>query len=568
MKIIIILTILCTHLVLAASINEIMYNPEGNDNNREFIEIKGTNNLSNYIIGDSSSNDTLKLLSFQKDSNFALIVEEEFNYTNINASIYSAGPTIGNNLDNNGDAVYLYFNNTLVDSVTYSDTLANNNNLSLQLINNEWIESPPTPGSENILIIKEKPKQECSFSIKTDKEVYSEGEVVEFWYEIQPPIDEFSISYWITDLFGNFVRDEKNTTNDNKKYFTPKVYGSENVYQIHSILSPCQANATQNIIVKGTKESESYIKIKSLSENESIMFGDTIWINLIAYKGESKKSSLYLYIKKKDIDLKLTEASKFDLDTNYQKYKFSVPLKIPYNCNNKYQDGNYELVVEGLDVVSTEEIIIEGTKTTICKEKKTKEKEEKTKETFELISYPENISLNQDFQIKVFLQNNEEEKEFRILSYLYSGPISLSGERESNLQTITLPENANITTTLNLKALDYKKDSKLKIKIEYKDSVKEITRPITISQLVEESNSNLSTFSAQKQEITQNKPSNEITSYTIHESPIVKTKELSLYIFGILLLLLGTWFILKNGITNKNNSGSGGISRKPRQRSN
>lgn len=566
MKKTILLTILlCTQLVLATNINEIMYNPEGNDNNREFIEIKGTNNLSDFIIGDSSSNDSLKLLYFQPNSNFSLIVEEEFNYTEISASIFSSGSTIGNNLDNSGDTIYLYLNNTLVDTVSYTDNRANNNNLSLQLIENEWKEGFPTLGAENIK--QELKQQECdlSFSVKTDKEIYTDGETVEFWHEISPSPEEFIISYSIMDLFGNFIRDEKHTTNDNPKHFTPKAYGTESVYILSSTLYSCQElNATKNIIVKGIKEKDSVIKIKSLSNNESLMFGDTLWANLNVYKGDTRKSSLYIYLKRDN--KKLTETQKFDLDTNYQKYKFSLPLKIPYNCNQEYSNGAYELIVEGLDISSQEEVYIAGIKSTCNGKNKEDKKEEKIPTKLEIISYPENISLGEEFQIKVFLQSNEE-NEIKLWSYIYSGPTSLSGERESNLQTITIPQNSNITTTMILKAVDFKEDSKLKVKAEFVGEVlKEVTKAVTILQNVEEPEltSNVSSFPAQKQE---SKPLKEVTGYTIYESKPVKTKELSLYIFGILLILLVIWLVLKNGIVNKNSSRSGRISTKARKSS-
>ena len=51
--------------VSAIKITEIMYNPVGDDNNREYIEIyfdDGTANLSRYIIADASSSDIPKLV--------------------------------------------------------------------------------------------------------------------------------------------------------------------------------------------------------------------------------------------------------------------------------------------------------------------------------------------------------------------------------------------------------------------------------------------------------------------------------------------------------------------------
>ncbi|MBS3159308.1 hypothetical protein J4436_00830 [Candidatus Woesearchaeota archaeon] len=105
---------------LAININEIMYNPEGKDNTREYLEIQGTNNLSEYTVGDEKRNNTLTLLKFVNNSNFTLIVEEGSPYLNLNCSIYTSGKMIGNNL-NNLDTIYLYKNNQIVDKISYDN---------------------------------------------------------------------------------------------------------------------------------------------------------------------------------------------------------------------------------------------------------------------------------------------------------------------------------------------------------------------------------------------------------------------------------------------------------------
>ncbi len=127
-------------------INEIMSNPLGGDNNKEFIEIKGTKdiNLSSFVIGDIASNDTLSLLRYCDECNYSLIVEKDFDYTNLNCSIYSAGSTIGNGLSNTADSVYLYFNNSLISNVSYQNI---DEGYSYSLINNSWQNSLHINGS-------------------------------------------------------------------------------------------------------------------------------------------------------------------------------------------------------------------------------------------------------------------------------------------------------------------------------------------------------------------------------------------------------------------------------------
>jgi hypothetical protein len=154
MKKIILILLLLVMIDFAAAIhiNEIMYNPVGMDNNKEFVEIYGINNLSGFIIADAASNDSLVLMQFVEGNNYSLITEEGFNYSALNCSVYSAGATIGDNLNNNNDTITLYYNGSAIDSVFYNGSLANGNGYSLELYNNTWVESlvpGGTPGGEN-----------------------------------------------------------------------------------------------------------------------------------------------------------------------------------------------------------------------------------------------------------------------------------------------------------------------------------------------------------------------------------------------------------------------------------
>ena len=116
------MTLMLVNTASALTFNEVMYNPPGNDNDQEFVELHhaGWQNLSGYVIADQASNDTLLMVIYYP-SNYSLVVEDGFDYSGINASIYTAGATIGNNLDNTGDALYIFDNNlTLLDSFSYN----------------------------------------------------------------------------------------------------------------------------------------------------------------------------------------------------------------------------------------------------------------------------------------------------------------------------------------------------------------------------------------------------------------------------------------------------------------
>lgn len=149
---IIFLFLLVDPIMAFVQINEVMYNPQGADNNKEFIELYTSElvNLTNYTLADSSSQDHLELLQLT-NSSYILIVEESFNYTEINASIYSAGATIGNNLGNNGDSILLKDQNgEIITTLTYNSSLgAEGNGKTLCLYNASWQECLATAGHKN-----------------------------------------------------------------------------------------------------------------------------------------------------------------------------------------------------------------------------------------------------------------------------------------------------------------------------------------------------------------------------------------------------------------------------------
>jgi hypothetical protein len=136
-------------------INEIMYNPEGSDNNKEYIEVfsDGFVNLTDYIIKDAVSSDSLTALQYY-DSSYSLIVEEDFDYSGIDASVYSVGATIGNNLNNEEDIIIFMDNGSnVLDAIHYYNSWGGDNNgKSLcKRMNGEgfWQECMQSPGYEN-----------------------------------------------------------------------------------------------------------------------------------------------------------------------------------------------------------------------------------------------------------------------------------------------------------------------------------------------------------------------------------------------------------------------------------
>ncbi|MDP6642370.1 MAG: lamin tail domain-containing protein, partial [Candidatus Nanoarchaeia archaeon] len=138
-------------------INEIMYNPSSSDNNNEYVELilDSFVNLTGYKIQDLKSEDILVELK-SVNNNFALIVEEDFDFSDIEASVYSVGATIGNNLNNDNDVIIIKDqNDTILDTVSYNENWgASGNGKSLCKIPDTtglWKECTKTIGENNII---------------------------------------------------------------------------------------------------------------------------------------------------------------------------------------------------------------------------------------------------------------------------------------------------------------------------------------------------------------------------------------------------------------------------------
>ncbi|MBW2999410.1 lamin tail domain-containing protein [Candidatus Woesearchaeota archaeon] len=448
-------------------VNEIMYNPEGNDNNKEFIEIYSDENISleNYTFSDSESNDTLQLIK-RHNSSYYLIVEEGFNCTGINASVYSAGTTIGNNLNNDGDTILLYdLNLTLILNVSYSGGLANGNGKSLEFFNNSWLESlieGGTPGRENSVLTNisnntvynetnttgnfstnntnstdidinatvnetnttnTTTENNCNASIDilTGKELYQSGEQIKFKFNLSNNSQEFIIEYWVEDLFGEILKNKRNTTNLNEKSYTPKINEADKVILIRANLfvdcSNDSFSASKQLVVKNNNPTQN-----NAPEDEE--------------EEPRKKSSGGGY----------------------------VPKYISY----------------------------------------------------ELINFTENKTIGKEFSTLVKINNPfDEEHLFTVWSYVYRSSKCYSGDREQNKKTISLTKNSTIVELKNIVLNANSGQYKLKVKIK-KDSQKtnyEITGDIN---LVEEVKTQINTSNHT------NSSSVEIKSQTNISNEIIK----------------------------------------------
>ena len=329
------LLLLLIPTVYSIRINEVMYNPFGEDDNREFVEIYGTNNLSGYTIGDLYVNDSLEIMKFVP-GNLSLVVESGFNYSGINCSVYSAGATIGNNLRNSGDSVFLYRNSELVDRLSYNASLANNNNHSLELVNGSWNESceeEGSPGRENCIFVNndsDNGNDQLNISegscfvilnLSTDKEVYEDGESVKINNSLSNKGFDFIIEYWIEDLEGEIVKSKVNTSNTNIKSYTPRIKAKEKALLVKNRLVFVDCDNSNELL-----ENEKVViaKHSDYEEEESASEKSTTQKTVTTEKDNNQNAS------KKTI---VSEGSKIiSFYTRNQKYNKSINLYANINA--------------------------------------------------------------------------------------------------------------------------------------------------------------------------------------------------------------------------------------------
>jgi len=382
-----------------------MYNPEGSDNNKEYIEIFSEEqlNISNIIIRDSVSEDHLELLQFSNSGHY-LIVEEGFNYTGNNATILSAGATIGNSLNNDGDLIIILNNSDILDAIHYySEWGAENNGKSLCKINNIWSECIPTPGYSNT-------DQQIDYTIRineflpdpegNDSAPMPAGE----WIEL------YNYGTQTIDLTGLILKDNRGTelfvtntttydltigTEDFSVIYINGKYGFLNNDGLEKIelLSPYgqkisevtysdskEGNSWSNVentwyMTKPTpneenleedqeKDSKIIIKNVYLGNDNKAKFGDNLRIRLGIYKGDETKEQVKVSIE--NDGEKITKITAFNIEEKYSENTITVPVQIFPNCNSKYKEGNYRINVKGLGTSAEKTIKIEGITDNLC----------------------------------------------------------------------------------------------------------------------------------------------------------------------------------------------------------
>lgn len=145
-----IMSMVLINSALAFEISEIMYNPEGTDTGREWVEINSDQqeNMSTTRLVDHAGSHYITLYSGDAVfAGYAIIagnpttfLQEHPEYT---GTLFQSSLS----LSNTGETINITKNGDVLDSVAFTSDFANGNGKSLEKIDNEWQESEVIGGT-------------------------------------------------------------------------------------------------------------------------------------------------------------------------------------------------------------------------------------------------------------------------------------------------------------------------------------------------------------------------------------------------------------------------------------
>ncbi|MBS3144889.1 hypothetical protein J4208_04870 [Candidatus Woesearchaeota archaeon] len=386
-------------------ITEIMYDPEGNDNNQEYIELfTNATSLSDILFEDLASSDTLTLMQ-DFATPYVLIVEEGFNLTDLNVTAYTTGATLGNNLNNDRDLVLFRDNESISDVFFYVSDRDGASNDGHALCRSHDIFTPcsPTPGLENDLN-QTTPEQNYTLRISEflpdpigdDRASRPGGE----WIEL------YNYGEETLDLRGLLLEDARNATVVISDMHVTDPLLTPNTYQVvylqgQSLLNnagfeqvklstPLQLldQVSYSFSKEGLSWSQDFttnsfslsvptpgashrpveVSLNSslvlervyVGNDDVVRFGESFRVRLRVYKGDTEKTTLKVSV------LNLSKQTTVSIEEKFVEHVFTLTIPLLSNCQGKLKDGTYTVVAEGLDTLTTLPVTIRGTAKDSC----------------------------------------------------------------------------------------------------------------------------------------------------------------------------------------------------------
>ena len=574
-----------SHPSSALIINEIMADPIADETLNEWIELYNDENkeinVSNWMIGDDNDNGTIEGGLYDKEGatigpfGYALITDDatrvynNFNVSNEAIRLYVDGSSMGNGLSNDGETFYLYDNaHLLIDAKSYNKT---SEGLSWAYINGTLMKSSPSPGfSNNGSILND---NSCDYAIDfiLPKSIFDNSS--DFLFQvmasnIKGQKTNFTSGGKIEDFNGkimqeyNFFTEEEITSKRTSSKYSPNLEEGKSYILSSNLTVQCNDSNSENnldieiITIKGKPlENRSFLKIAQvydLGNDEEAKFGDTIRIKLSAYKGNTNKESVSVWIE--DEKNKISKESRASLFSKYTNYSVTIPVQIKPNCDEKFDNGEYSIIAEGLGIKDEEDIDVSGLTSAMCDKKEDDSNNTSTKKfDFELIGFTEKIEAGREFKTNVQLNNNGNEKiPIKIWSFVYRGSKSYSGEREANKKELVLKANSMQVVELKNDVGDAEPGAyKLKVVIN-KNNQKtnnELTNNIEImpgqkskadSQKIAAASAKSQSIQSSGSEISGNRMANNV----VYRSTTEKSKNLVIFLlafFSVVLNIILIW---------------------------
>ena len=382
----------------------------------------------------------------------------------------------------------------LIDLMSYSGSTEG---MSWSRIGESWYKSTATPGRENIRV------DGCDWEVKVlpRDSILNSGQSLVWDVVVERNYGEagnLTVEGQVEDVFGRVVKtykpwtDEIITTTRTKTY-TPNL--PEDIYKIFFEIKnvDCQDNDLSNnvdfdlvVINPQYKVFDSLLEIEEiyLGNDDEAKWGDRIRVKVHIYKGDETKYNVELYAEKDGkIVSKRTKTSVFD---SFKDYTLTLPVQLEPNCNDHYLDGNYELVLKGLEKEARKSFKIEGKDEELCQEVSSAS-ESNQKFGYKMINNPSEIKAGEDFEVEVELTGDSQEHKIKVTSYVYRGPKHYSNEA---VEEIELDAGEIRVVNLGLRVDEAGEgDYKLKVKInkDNQKTDKEITKDISVKEIEAES---------------------------------------------------------------------------------
>ncbi len=376
--------------------NEIYYDAIGSDDNQEWFEIVNEKNETVDINGwkffEDSVNHNLVLVigsSVLNPGTFALVAEDAQTFLTNNQNFSGTLFDSSFSLSNTGETIVLK-NNTggVEDNITYSYIWGGQENgFSVGLYNGVWKETLQTPGAAN------KVSNICdwSVSILSDKLIFENSNEFSWKVKTERHLGEpslLTIKRSIDDLYGTIVKSYDdlihNITNKETLSYDPNL--KPGTYYLKAEIIPAcnDSNSGNNIAqqllaVKGAREKDSSLEINTiydLGKDKEAAFGQLIRVKVTAYKGDTTKNVVSLWIEGKE---KVSKIFKFDINEKFTLQELTVPIQIFPNCKNNLKNGSYEVILEGLGEKDSKRIEIAGNAKDTCVKEVIKEDKQQTK---------------------------------------------------------------------------------------------------------------------------------------------------------------------------------------------